>query len=164
MDTERSAQIAYVEADQELRARVVAQWQTWFPSVGEYIVLEEGFTIVALDGDQAVGLISVRWEQLPPPLSEVTDAYIWDIEVAETHRWRGIARRLIAEVDRRAADHGAYQLRAWSSYDRLEALPMWKALGFGLCPSSIVSAVTGQPVQGFFVARPLGSGSLRGPG
>ena len=164
MDTERSAQIAYVEADQELRDRVVAQWQAWFPGVGEYIVLEEGFTIVALDGEQAVGLISVHWEQLPPPLSEVTDAYIWDIEVAETHRRLGIARRLIAEAGKRAADHGSYQLRAWSAYDRVEALPMWKALGFGLCPSSIISAVSGEPVEGFFVARPLSSGSLRAPG
>jgi GNAT superfamily N-acetyltransferase len=161
--SEHNAQIAYVEADQELRDRVVVQWKDYFPSVGEYIILDEGFTIVALDGEQAVGLISVKWEQLPPPLSEVTDAYIWDIEVAETHRRRGIASRLIAEVERRAADHGAYQIRAWSAYDRAEALPMWKALGFGLCPSSIVSAVSGEPVEGFFVARPLSGGSVRGP-
>lgn len=155
MGDEHSTELVYVEADQALRDRIVAQWQDWFPGVGEYILLEDGFTVVALDGDLAVGLIAVHWEHLTPPLPEVVDAYIWDIEVAETHRRQGIATRLIAEAGERAAAHGAYQLRAWSAYDRVEALPMWKALGFGLCPSSIVSAVSGEPVEGYFVARPL---------
>jgi GNAT superfamily N-acetyltransferase len=150
-----ASNIAYRLADAALAKDVEKQWRDSFADVGSYLRLEGGFTIVALDGEQAVGLIAVEWRQLPPPLEGAVDGYIQDIEVEETHRRRGIARRLIAEAARTAAAHGAYQLRAWSAYDRVEAVPMWKALGFGLCPATIISAKTGGPVQGYFVARPL---------
>jgi hypothetical protein len=53
----------------------------------------------------------------------------------------------------RAREHGAYQLRAWSSEDKIEAIPMWKQLGFGLCPATVFPR--GQEVRGYFVIKVL---------
>jgi hypothetical protein len=53
----------------------------------------------------------------------------------------------------RAVRRGAYQIRAWSSDDKIEAIPMWKALGFGLCPAT--EHPRGQEVKGYFVAKEL---------
>lgn len=147
--------ITYRVADAGLVQQVTDQWEESFPGVGHYLCLDGGATIVALDGEQAVGVIAMQWSLLPPPLVGLDDAYITVIEVIESHRRRGIARGLVAEAARLAAAHGACQLRAWSAYDRVEAVPMWRALGFGLCPSSIISAKTHAPVEGYFVAKPL---------
>jgi len=151
-DTARDT-ISYLEADEALRDLVAEQWREYFPSVGHYIRLKNGFTIVAMDGEQAVGLITVKWQNLTPPISDSVEGHIEDIEVVERHRRCGIATQLIEEAMKRARARDACQLRAWSSYDKVEAIPMWRALGFGLCPSSIISSKTGEEVSGYFVAK-----------
>ncbi len=51
------------------------------------------------------------------------------------------------------AQYGFYQLRAWSSSDKTEAIPMWKSLGFGLVPTTTYPR--GQAVPGYFVTLRL---------
>lgn len=113
----------------------------------------EGFSLLALKGDALIGLLGVSWRRLPAPLEESREAFIDIIEVRPAHRRKGIARAMLAACRDRARAAGAYQVRAWSSEDKIEALPMWKALGFGLCPATERSR--GQFVRGFFVAQPL---------
>ncbi len=153
--TRVSDTLSYIAADEKLRDLVVEQWKEYMPSVGRYITLEGGFTIVAMHGEEAVGLISVSLQELPTPLSNAVEGLIDDIEVLETHRRRGIATRLVEQSIERAAAEGACQLRAWSSDDRTEAIPMWKALGFGLVPTSITPPGASEQVDGYYVAMPI---------
>ena len=55
--------------------------------------------------------------------------------------------------DRNHVLQGACQLRAWSTNDKVEAIPMWKALGFTLCP--VTHAMWGPQVTGYFAALRL---------
>ena len=97
--------------------------------------MEDGFTLLALHGDELAGMISVYWKELPAPLAGSCEAYIDILEVHKDFRRQGIAARLIGLSAERARAQGAIQLRSWSSLDKQEAIPMWKALGFGLCPA-----------------------------
>jgi GNAT superfamily N-acetyltransferase len=117
--------------------------------------LEDGFSIVAFHREKPVGLVSVRWQTLPSPLPPTCEGYIDIIEVVEAYRRKGIARKLIELSLARAKAHGAAQLRAWSTDDKTEAIPMWKALGVALCPTT--HSMWGPEISGYFVAKRLDS-------
>lgn len=142
--------IQYVDVDESLQKQISRQWGEW---AARYVHLEDGFSIVAMHRQEPVGLISVHWQDLPSPLINTGEGYIAIIEVIEAFRRRGIAKKLIDLSFERARQQGVYQLRAWSSEDRTEAIPMWKALGFGLCPATIYPG--GQEVKGYFVTQVL---------
>lgn len=150
MRSVNTSTITYLEADEGIRDRVSREWDT---KAATHMHLTDGFSIVALENDTLVGLISVCWKKLPPPLPDTFDGYVDILEVHEEHRKKGIARQLIGIVCERAKRKGAYQLRAWSSEDKIEAIPMWKALGFGLCPA--VTHPQGREVAGYFVTKVL---------
>jgi GNAT superfamily N-acetyltransferase len=142
--------VAIVEADEALRRRLGREWG---PVVAAHVHLSDGFSLVALRDDEPVGLIAVVWRALPPPLPATVEAFIDIIEVRADSRRRGLARRLVALAEERARAGGAYQLRAWSSADKTQVIPMWRALGFGLCPATTYPR--GEAVEGYFVARVL---------
>ncbi|WP_374689355.1 GNAT family N-acetyltransferase [Promineifilum sp.] len=142
--------ITYTDADEAWRERIGREWGQL---AARHMHLDDGFSILALAGNEPVGLIAVVWRDLPAPLPPTVEAYIDIIEVRPAFRRQGIAARLVELAAARARTHGAYQLRAWSSADKVEAIPMWRALGFGLCPATTYPG--GQEVRGFFVARPL---------
>ena len=146
MGRDADMDIEYVEADEALKVQLV---DLWGEVVERHMHIEDGFSIVPLHAGKPVGLISVYWRELPSPLSETKEGYIDIIEVVEGYRRRGIARELVRRSAERTRREGAYQLRAWSSEDKVEAIPMWKALGFGLCP------ITDPEVNGYFVTKPL---------
>ena len=145
----KSGEFKYIRAGDALVARIGREWGEKFAR--HMHAGEAGFSIAAMHGDQAVGLISVCWRELPPPLHGALEGYIDIIEVAAAYRRQGIGRRLVELAADEAHARGACQLRAWSSQDKVEAIPMWKALGFGLCPATTYPG--GQPVEGFFVTR-----------
>ena len=145
--------IDFVMADQRLAEKIIRQWQSYMPTIDQYIVLDNGFTLVAMHGDTPVGLIAVSYEQLPAPLDSTIEASITDIDVLDDYRRRGIARRLIDLAAERARQDGAYQLTAWSTDDKIEAIPMWKALGFGL--SRVAHSMWGPEITGYFATRTL---------
>ena len=144
------AAIHYVEGDDALRQRIASEWGD---VAARHMHLSNSCTIVAVAGNQPIGLIAAHWRRLPDPLREVDEGYIDIIEVREAFRRQGLASRLIALALERARERGAYQLRAWSSTDKTEALAMWNALQFGLCPATTYPQ--GQAVSGFFVTRVL---------
>ena len=145
--------IDFVMADHRLVETIIRQWHSYMPSIDQYIVLEGGFTLVAMHGDTPVELVAVSYAQLPAPLDSTVEASINDIDVLDDYRRRGIARRLIELAAERARQDGACQLSAWSTDDKIEAIPMWKALGFGLCP--VTHSMWGEEITGYFATRIL---------
>jgi GNAT superfamily N-acetyltransferase len=143
-------EITFVDADEELKTRIAEEWGE---KAAHYMHLENGFSLLAMYDHEIVGLISVYWKVLPRPLPETCEAYIDILEVRKDLRRRGIATRLIEMSMERANRKGLYQMRAWSSLDKTEAIPMWKALGFGLCPATTFPK--GQEVKGYFVTKLL---------
>jgi GNAT superfamily N-acetyltransferase len=144
--------LSFIEADGSWKDRV-AVFSQWGESAARHLHVGDGFTLLALHGDELVGMISVCWKELPPPLSEDREAYIDILEVRQDCRRQGVAARLIDLSAEYARAQGAIQLRAWSSLDKEDAIRMWKALGFGLCPA--VTFPGGQEVRGYFATLPL---------
>ena len=146
--------------DEALRQALVPTFGDWLETYG---CLREGpkeITLVALEGSEPVGVLSVYPLAYPPPLTGDRDAYIDVIEVAESHRRRGVARALVAAGEDWARRAGFRQIRAWSSEDKAEAIPMWKALGYCLCPAvmrgqSVHPESAGKPILGYYVAKLL---------
>jgi len=118
-----------------------------------HLCLTDGFTLVALAGDRPVGILAVCRRTLPEPLSHLKEGFINIIEVADDQRRRGIGRTLVTMAGERCRSRGWRQMRAWSADDRCEALCLWAALGFALCPATVFPRDTA--VQGYFVALPL---------
>lgn len=144
------AHIDFITADEAWRRRIRQQWGE---AAARHMHITDGFSIVALCAGEPVGLISVTWRELPSPLPATVEGYIDIIEVAEGSRRQGIATHLVELCTERARAHGAYQLRAWSSDDKVEVIPMWRTLGFGLCPA--ITYPGDQEVSGIFVTRVL---------
>lgn len=140
--------IQFVDADERLRNRVAEEWGG---KVAHHMHLEDGFSILAVQEEKLVGLISVYWKMLSSPLPETYEGYIDILEVHQDFRRKGIATQLIDKALERAQEKSVYQLRAWSSLDKTEAIPMWKALGFGLCPATTYPG--GQEVKGYFAVK-----------
>ena len=143
-------EIQFVDVDEALKSRVAEEWGE---KAARHMHLEDGFSILAMQGNDLVGLVSLYWKTLPTPLPETCEGYIDILEVHKFFRRKGIATQLIDMSLERAKEKGAYQVRSWSSLDKTEAIPMWKALGFGLCPATTYSR--GQEVKGYFVTKPL---------
>lgn len=140
----------YIDADEKLKNRIGAEWGE---KAARHMHLTDGFSTVVFDDDMIVGLISVYPKKLPLPLVESFDWYIDILEVHKDYRRKGIATHLIEMSGERARESGVYQIRSWSSEDKIEAIPMWKALGFSLCPA--VTYPQGIEVKGYFVAKVL---------
>jgi len=142
--------IKYIDADETIKNRIADEWGE---KAARHMHLDDGFSIVAMQAEQPIGLISMYWKLLPPPLPETCEGHIDILEVHKGFRRRGIATKLIEMSIARAKERGAYQIRSWSSLDKEEAIPTWKALGFGLCPSTTYPK--GQEVKGYFVVKLL---------
>ena len=142
--------IEYLKIDETWKPRVVDEWG---PKVERHLHFSNGFTLIALHQQLSIGVISVYWRELPDPLPTTLEGYINILEVRPAYRKRGIARQLINLSFQQARERKAYQLRAWSSDDKIEAIPMWKQLGFGLCPATTYPG--DQAVQGYFVTKIL---------
>jgi ribosomal protein S18 acetylase RimI-like enzyme len=139
-----------MEADQAIKARVLNEWGE---KAARHMHLTNGFSIAALHGEMLAGLISTYWREFPTPLNGDFDAYIDILEVNRDFRRNGIATQLIEISMRRAKQMGMRQIRAWSSEDKIEAIHLWKALGFGLCPVTIYPK--GRELKGYFVVKVL---------
>ena len=144
IDTRRSHVIVKQSEVDRLR-------ELWGEKAYRHFHVDDGFMISAERDSNSIGLISSYWRKLPPPLSDARELYIDFLEVHPNYRRQGIAARLIEMTLDIAKKEGVYQVRSWSSGDKLEAIPMWKRLGFGLCPATIFPG--GQEVHGFFVVK-----------
>lgn len=146
----KKTRVHYINADEAWKQRIAEEWSE---TVARHIHLTDGFSILALGNGKLVGLISVYWRALPVPLSGVFEGYIDIIEVLTEFRRQGIATAMIEMAAEHARQQSVYQLRAWNSEDKVEAVTMWKALGFGLCP--VTTYPKGQEVRGYFATKVL---------
>jgi 1,4-dihydroxy-2-naphthoyl-CoA hydrolase len=142
--------VRYLEVDGALRDLVE---ETWGGKVARHIHLTDGFSLIAFAGEELAGLISVVWRELPQPSAAGEEAFIDIIEVAPKYRRQGIARNLLRRAAARTRDRGAHQFRAWSSEDKVEAIAMWQAIGFALCPA--IEYHGGREIRGFYAAKVL---------
>lgn len=82
---------------------------------------------VALDGDRVVGAIAAyvleKFEQ------ERSEGYIYDLGVLATHRRRGLATALIREVQRFAAERGAWVVFVQADHGDDPAIALYTKLG-----------------------------------
>jgi ribosomal protein S18 acetylase RimI-like enzyme len=83
--------------------------------------------LAALDGEAVVGAIAAyvldKFEQ------ERSEIYIYDLAVAETHRRRGIATAMIRELQRIAAERGAWVIFVQADHGDDPAIALYTSLG-----------------------------------
>lgn len=137
-----------MQADDSIRSQIAEE----YGDVAErHLHFEDGFTLIAIDEGRIAGFASFVWRNLVKPLDNLTECFIDIIETRSDYRRKGIARRLLETAEEHARSKGAYQLRSWSSVDKVEALPMWVALQFGLAPAVVYPG--GKEVHGYFVTK-----------
>ena len=148
-------QIIYKEIDKDLLEKMIAHFGEE-DLIRSHIHFEDGsFSLAALCDDVPVGFISIYTEQFTPPLCEHKDVMIAIIEVDENYRRQGIGRGLVTLSEEWALKNGFTQIRAWSSQDKIEAIPMWHKLGYCICPAKIWVEWCKEVVDGYYVVKPL---------
>ncbi|MFI6759754.1 GNAT family N-acetyltransferase [Micromonospora sp. NPDC050417] len=103
-----------------------------------------GLFLVATDGVRAVGCAGLRL--LPDGLGEVTRVF-----VAESARRRGVASRLLTELERAARGEGLSRLRLDTRHDLVEARRLYARHGY-----VEVERFNDSPYAGHWFAKSLG--------
>ena len=148
MKVENENSIKLVLADKKIRDEWKKQ-SNWPPGVVEsHMHLENGFSIVAKNKDELIGMVSIYWREVADLIPGVFEGYIDIIEVKEEYRRLGIATMLIRELKKLTQEKDVYQIRAWSSEDKKVAIKMWRNLGFGICPAKIFP--DGEEIKGVY--------------
>lgn len=124
MTDTRPHQITFIDIDEPILAMIAEDFSTKHV---RYLRAEDGFTVAAMAEGRPVGFIGLFWRHLPEPLPGILECFVDIIEVGADFRRRGIAQKLLSIAEDRARERGAYQIRAWSSDDKTEAIPMWRA-------------------------------------
>ncbi len=143
----------FIFADNLVAGRIKSEFGD---EMAGYLNFDNGFTLAAMDGDEIAGFILASVKKLPYNFENIFESFIDVIEVRKEYRRLGIAKKLLKLCEKESKKRGAYQIRAWSSEDKKEAIAMWKKLGFFLHPQEIISAVTKKPVKGYFAGKVLG--------
>lgn len=83
--------------------------------------------MVAMDGTEVVGgLAAYQLDKFEQARSEI---YIYDLAVAVSHRRRGIARALITELTRIAAERGCWVVYVQADYGDDPAIALYTSMG-----------------------------------
>jgi hypothetical protein len=85
-----------MDADETVKNRIANEWGE---KTARHMHLDDGFSIVAIRAEQLVGLISVYWKILPPPLPETCEGYIDILEVHQDFRRRGDCYKIDRNID-----------------------------------------------------------------
>lgn len=136
--------------------------EKWGDKAARHLHFADGFTLLALQDSALVGMLSVRLRSLPAPLENCTEAFIDIIEVASEYRRRQFGARMVKFAGDLAREEGVYQIRAWSSEDKSEAIPFWRSLGFGLAPATVQHGEL--EIRGFYVTKVLAIGKYTDEG
>lgn len=151
--------IIYKEIDAVIEKSIAEQYGSW---VFDWNCLMQGegcYRIAAMDGETVAGFAALHPANWIAPLEQYTDAFIEVIEVAADYRRKGVGSTLVSMMESYAKTYGYYQIRSWSSTDKVEALHMWRKLKYAMCPA----AMLGEPVKetdlkqipGFYYAKIL---------
>lgn len=135
------------------------EWMTysnWSKQVNEEVIhISDGISIIAKVNNELCGIISVYTKSLLPPLQNTIEAYIDNIEIRTEYRHQGVATKLIHEIITKIKQDlpNVYQIRAWSSNDKVAMINLWKKLQFTLNPVTIYP--NNQTVHGYYVSKVL---------
>ena len=146
-------QITYQEINTELLESITLKYGEWAKK--HIHVGDESFSLATVCDGIPIGFISTYTRNLSAPISEEKDAYIDVIGLDETFRRMGIASEMVTRTEAWARKAGLLQIRAWSSQDKVEAIPMWRSLGYGLCPAKIWLEWCNEAVDGYCVVKQL---------
>jgi GNAT superfamily N-acetyltransferase len=141
--------VVYQNVTEELKK---AYSETSESNADSFIVLDDDHhSIIALAEGRPIGLVVAKQHLLPEPLSDIREVYIDVIEVHTDFQRRGIGTELMRHVTDWALGIEAQQIRAWSEEIRVEALQLWKKLGFSF---SVNSFQPGEDDRyGFYISR-----------
>jgi len=134
----------------EWRKKVREQWGH---KAARHLHFADGFTLLAQQDNALVVMLAVQLRPLPAPSANCTEAFIDIIEVDTEYRRRQIGSRMVMFASDLALEADAYQLRAWSSEDKNEAIPFWRSLDFGLAPATVYHGEL--EIRGFYVTKVL---------
>ena len=146
-------QITYQEINIEILEKI---GEKYGKMLKDHIHLENGsYSLAALHENIPIGFISTYTSYLTVPLNDKKDAYIDVIEIDKDFRRKGIAREFIKRTEKWAQIENYRQIRSWSSQDKIEAIPMWYALGYCMCPAKIWVDWCKEIVDGYYVVKKL---------
>ena len=93
----------------------------------QMLTRDDVIALAAIEGEEVVGgLVAYVLHKLEQERSEI---YIYDLAVVEDHRRRGIATALIAQVQRLAADIGAWVIYVQADHGDDPAISLYAGLG-----------------------------------
>lgn len=145
--------ISYVKVDERIKTLIATQYGK---VEADHLHLDDNsFSLAAIDDKKVVGFISAYPKKWIKPLTDTFDAYIDIIEVHKEYRRLGVAKNMIKHCEEWAVKEGYSQIRAWSSDDKNEAIPMWVALDYCMCPAEIWIEWCKEVVNGYYVAKKL---------
>jgi GNAT superfamily N-acetyltransferase len=126
--------ITYREIDESVHRDLINRYGNWLEE--GIRISQNAFAYCAMDGEIPVGFVCVTSRLLTEPLAHLSDAYIEVLGVYEPYRRKGIAVELIRAAEKWAVDNGFGQIRTHSDHLSPEAIQMWHAFGYGLCPAN----------------------------
>lgn len=94
--------------------------------------------ILAFDGDRAVGFVSGVETTHP---DKGTEMFVYELGVDESHRRRGIATALLAELRRVAVSAGCYGMWVGTEPDNAAAIATYRSAGFDPPETTVTLAV-----------------------
>ncbi len=127
------SQINYRKIDALILEKTVALYGEWLNSC--IIISDDTFALSVLDDDTPIGYICVTPRALTYPLEHLKDAYIEVLGVHPDYRRQGIGRHLVRCAEDWATKEGFKQIRTHSDYKSAEAIKMWYAMDYSLCPA-----------------------------
>ena len=127
-------EILYIPLNDEIEKRLFEKYN-WIYKYNCIPKYDRCYNIVAIFENEPVGCATLGPQKWTPPLDMYEDVFIHWIIVDEPFRRKGIGRQLICMLEKWAKENGFRQIRAWSDEQSIEALHMWYALDYAMCPA-----------------------------
>lgn len=145
--------IKIIEADKKIKDLWSTESQWDKKTIERHMHLTNGLSLVAKIENQLIGMISLYWKNLIDLTPKTVEGYIDIIEVKKEYRRKGVVSLLLKKAEKFCRKKKVYQIRAWSSKDKIEAIQMWRSLEFGICPAKTYP--NNKEVNGIYVIKKI---------
>jgi GNAT superfamily N-acetyltransferase len=127
-------EISYIKLNDDIEKKLFEKYN-WIYKYNCIPKYEGCYNIAAIIGDEVVGCATLGPQKWTPPLDNYCDVFIHWINVDKQFQRKGIGRHLVNMLESWAKENGYRQIRAWSNEQAVEALHMWYALNYAMCPA-----------------------------
>lgn len=103
----------------------------------------EAFGFAAIDDGVVFGVIAVVPRTLPAPLQDQRDAFIDILWLLDEWQRQGIGTALLYAAEDEAHARRYFQIRAWSSEDKVGAIRFFHRHGYSMAPTRIKHETVG---------------------